>query len=77
MTTKLFDTKIFSDITIKCSDEKEIKAHRTVLACGSPVFEKILTTEMTEKKTNHIIVDDIDSITINILLIYTYTHYEN
>jgi speckle-type POZ protein len=65
---KYFDSSVFSDITIVCSDKKEIAAHRNILA-RSPVFEKMLTAETTNK----IVLDDINGDTMKELLRFIYT----
>jgi speckle-type POZ protein len=70
MVAKYFDSKVFSDITIVCSDKKEIPAHRIILA-RSPVFAKIFTTEVAKK----IVVEDIDSDTMKELLRFIYIGY--
>ena len=32
----------FTDVTLACEDGKQVEAHKVVLACSSPVFQKIL-----------------------------------
>jgi speckle-type POZ protein len=71
---RFFDSKDMSDVTFICSDEKEIPAHRYILAARSSVFHRMLTTDMMEKDLNKIEVDDIDSATMHELLRYIYTH---
>jgi hypothetical protein len=68
----LFDSKDFSDVTITCADEIEMQAHRCVLASSS-VFKTMLTTDMAEKKSNKILVDDIDGETMQEVLRFIYT----
>jgi hypothetical protein len=55
-----------------CSDEVEIAAHSCILGGRSSVFKSMLTTEMSEKKTSRIVVDDIDSNTMQQFLRYIY-----
>ena len=43
--TRLRTTGHFSDVTLVCEDGQHVKAHRTVLAATSPVFEAILSLE--------------------------------
>jgi speckle-type POZ protein len=38
----------FCDVVLVCSDKKEIKAHRCILAAHSEVFEKMMITPMSE-----------------------------
>merc|ERR1719186_1381258 len=39
---KLINDKHFTDVTLACEDNKQIKAHKVILSSSSPVFEKIL-----------------------------------
>jgi speckle-type POZ protein len=71
---KYFDSDIFSDITIVASDGKEIRAHRNIIATRSPVFERMLTSQMLESRTNQILVEDIDHQTMYEVLRYLYTN---
>ena len=32
----------FADVTLACEDGKQVEAHKWILACSSPVFQKIL-----------------------------------
>ena len=34
----------FADVTLACEDGKQVEAHKVILACSSPVFQKILTS---------------------------------
>ena len=38
----LREEKDFTDVTLACEDGKQVEAHKVVLACSSPVFQKIL-----------------------------------
>jgi speckle-type POZ protein len=69
---RFLNSKEFSDFTFICSDER-IPAHRNIIAGRSAVFDKMITTNMMEKKSNRIVVDDIDSTTMRELLRYIYT----
>jgi hypothetical protein len=70
---KFFDSDIYSDITIVASDGKEIRAHRSIIATRSPVFERKHLSQMLESRTNQILVDDIDHQTMYEVLRYLYT----
>lgn len=48
----MFDGEIFTDFEIKTSDKKVLKAHKSVLAVGSPFFFGMLTTDMKENNEN-------------------------
>ena len=39
----LFDQPDFSDVTLVCEDQKQILAHKAILASGSPFFKNILS----------------------------------
>ena len=72
----LLDDQLFNDLTIKCA-EKEFKAHKAVLASQSPVFKRMLMTNMTEKESNVIELSDIDPpwFSQSSLLIYIFWNY--
>ena len=40
--SSLFDQPDFSDVTLVCEDQKQILAHKVILASGSPFFKNIL-----------------------------------
>jgi speckle-type POZ protein len=61
-------SKDFSDVTLVSSDEKEIPAHRCILATRSPVFKA-----MVEKKSGVIVAEDIDGETMLEMLRFIYT----
>ena len=70
-TSLLTDTS-FSDVTIKCGDA-EFKAHKAILASQSPVFKKMLESDMKEQRTNVIEIYDVDQAVISDMLAYFYT----
>ena len=39
---KLRGDKEFTDVTLVCEDGQQIEAHKVILACSSPLFEKII-----------------------------------
>ena len=41
--SSLFDQPDFSDVTLVCEDQKQILAHKAILASGSPFFKNILS----------------------------------
>jgi len=53
----LYKDNSTADITIKCSDEGEIKVHSMLMMARSPVFHSMLTTEMKEKKEKIIVIE--------------------
>jgi len=49
----LWSSRAFTDFTIKCPD-RALQCHRAMLAAGSPVFESMLTSGMTESSTREV-----------------------
>ena len=68
----MFADEIFTDLTIKCGGE-EFKVHKAVLASQSPVFRRMLESDMKEQKTNVIEISDVDPMVMSDLLTYLYT----
>jgi hypothetical protein len=69
---ELYDNKLFTDFTIKCSDGVELKVHRVFLSQRSEYFSKLFTTEMLEKDKNFVEFSDIDSETMEQVLNFIY-----
>ena len=68
----MFADKLFTDLTIKCGGE-EFKVHKAVLASQSPVFRRMLESDMKEQRTSVIEISDTDPQVISNLLTYLYT----
>ena len=68
----MHEEKCFADIVIKCGDQ-EFKAHKAILASQSPVFNRMLETDMKERRENIIKMDCIDPNVVTNLLTYLYT----
>lgn len=68
----LFLTGALVDFDMKMNDGEILKAHKTVLIARSPVFFKMLTTDMQEAKMNSIEIPDFDSKTMKELLRFVY-----
>ena len=68
----MFADKLFTDLTIKCGEE-EFKVHKAVLASQSPVFRRMLESDMKEQRTSVIEISDTDPQVISDLLAYLYT----
>lgn len=68
----LHDDPLFADVTIKCGNV-EFKAHKAVLASQSPVFKKMLESDMKERKSGIIEISDIDCAVISSMRRYLYT----
>ena len=69
---ELYKTKKFSDVTFILKD-KEIKAHKCVLATCSPVFEAMFSRDMQEKRTNQATIDDIEENIFTEMIHFVYT----
>ena len=42
--TELFEDNMLADVTLVCSDDQQIKAHKVILGSSSPVFKNIFQT---------------------------------
>ena len=69
---KLLSDGLLADLTIKCGDS-EFKAHKAILASQSPVFRRMLESDMKEQRTNVIEISDVDQAVISDMLAYIYT----
>ncbi|XP_023314258.1 protein roadkill-like [Trichogramma pretiosum] len=70
---RMFLDEKFSDIKIRTASEKEIPAHRILLATESPVFEAMFTHDMMENKCQLVDMVDISYDTAVEMLRYIYT----
>jgi speckle-type POZ protein len=70
---KFFNSDVYSDFTIVCSDNVELPAHRCILAARTAVFEAVLRTCTMQGKTKKLTLNDIDSATMLEILRYIYT----
>ena len=61
-----------SDIQIKCQDET-FDAHQVILSARSPVFKRMLESDMVEKKRKVIIIKAINSDIVKEMLKFIYT----
>ena len=63
---------LFADFTLAVGD-KELKAHKVVLAARSPVFKKMIESPMQENRENRVEITDFDPKVVQELLTYIYT----
>ncbi|GBO39715.1 TD and POZ domain-containing protein 5 [Araneus ventricosus] len=70
--TTLYNDCLFCDTKLR-TDTETFPAHRSVLSARSPVFKKMLTTDMKEKAGECINVPDISSDTVRRMLKFLYT----
>ncbi len=68
----VFDEKTLSDISIECGGEV-FQAHRIILASQSPVFKRMLETDMKEKQEKEITIYDLDKEVVSDMLTFLYT----
>ena len=54
-------------------DENKIYCHKLILSMGSKVFNKMFTTDMEEKKSNDVFIEDVDIQTLKSLLSFMYS----
>ncbi|KAG8195422.1 hypothetical protein JTE90_013879 [Oedothorax gibbosus] len=67
----LYNSKMFSDFTLRVGDE-EFKAHKNILCARSSVFNTMLNCEMEEKLTNCVKITEFDPPTVTKMLDYIY-----
>lgn len=69
----LFDSRDDGgDFTITCGS-KELKAHRSILAAASPVFQAMISSDMVEGRTLSLVMTDADERDVLALLRFIYT----
>jgi len=69
---KFFLTKEMSDVQIKCGDQT-FDAHQSILSARSPVFSRMLQSEMKEKTSGRVILRDTSPDVVSELLSFIYT----
>ncbi len=67
----LLEDKLYADVTIKCG-ENNFQAHKAILASQSPVFNRMFESDMREKSSNVIEIEDIDSNVVSDMLTFLY-----
>jgi speckle-type POZ protein len=68
----MFENEILCDFELKMNDGVTLKTHKTVLVARSPVFHKMLTTDMKEAATSSVDVPDFGSKTMRKMLRFVY-----
>mmetsp|Transcript_31131 Transcript_31131/g.82850 ORF Transcript_31131/g.82850 Transcript_31131/m.82850 type:complete len:301 (-) Transcript_31131:137-1039(-) len=68
----MWKEKQFTDLVIVCAD-LEIRCHRAVVARGSPVFDRMLNSDMIEARTDKIEIKDAEPSSLSAMLEYFYT----
>lgn len=72
----LYEMDVISDLTIKCKSRK-FAVHRVVLCEISPVFLRMLQTDMKEAKTNEVVIKDIEEEVMEEMIRFVYTGKAN
>lgn len=72
----MMSDKFFEDFDIETSDKKVLKAHKKVLAFGSPYFYRMLTNDMKEAQTS-VKVPENSAVMVKILRFIYYHEVEN
>lgn len=67
----LFKTKNLSDVTITIED-KNIEAHKSILAARSPVFHAMFSSNMKENNEDKVNIEDIDYNVMEEMLYFIY-----
>ncbi|XP_062706599.1 speckle-type POZ protein-like [Aedes albopictus] len=63
----------YTDVTVVVG-ERQIRAHKVMLAAHSPVFEAMFRADMQESSQNVIKIDDFDFEVVREMLIYIYSY---
>ncbi|XP_043288142.1 uncharacterized protein [Venturia canescens] len=69
----MFDTKIFADVIFDFGNNKELFAHRAVLATQSEVFRAMFQSEIADKEISTVKIVDIQFEIFEVFLNYLYT----
>src|SRR4051812_38210423 len=70
---KLFQSNS-GDITIKLADDTELKLHRDIICVGNNFFDKILTSNFSEKDSKTIDMTNYDPVNIKAICKWLYTN---
>ncbi|XP_022079574.1 kelch-like protein 8 isoform X2 [Acanthaster planci] len=69
---ELYERRALCDVTLEVGTA-QLRCHRLVLACGSPYFRAMLTSEMRESREEVISIHDIDETSVEALVAFLYT----
>lgn len=70
---KMFGDRKFTDAVLRCAGA-ELRVHRAVLAAASPVFEKMLSSQMREAEQAAICIEEVGPEVVQAMLCHIYTH---
>ncbi|CAL1295606.1 unnamed protein product [Larinioides sclopetarius] len=68
----IYDDQSLTDLELK-TETKSFPAHKVWLCARSPVFKTMLSSDMREKNSNVIPIDDLEDDTVQQLLLFLYT----
>jgi len=69
---ELFNSKEMSDVQIRCEDQT-FDAHQLILSTRSPVFQRMFQTEMKEKKSGQVDIEDLKPEVVSEMLKFIYS----
>jgi len=72
LASHLWNERKFTDCTVVCGDRRW-QVHRAVLAKSSPVFERMLSVDMLEAKTQEISISICEPDAVEVMLCFAYT----
>ncbi|KAG8183886.1 hypothetical protein JTE90_009942 [Oedothorax gibbosus] len=71
---QLYRKKTFSDVIVNTDEDTSLSAHKNILAARSRVFEAMFERDQTvEGRSGAVAIDDVDSETMDRLLVYLYS----
>lgn len=68
----MYEDELLKDFELRCSDRKNLKCHKTILATQSPVFYAMLTNDLQEAREGFAEVPDFDSVLMTQVLRFIY-----
>ncbi|CAL1295578.1 unnamed protein product [Larinioides sclopetarius] len=68
----IYKNQLLTDVKLK-TNTKTFPAHKVLLCARSPVFSTMLSSDMREKNSNIILIDDLEDDTVQQLLMFLYT----
>ncbi|TKA79406.1 hypothetical protein B0A49_03345 [Cryomyces minteri] len=69
---RFFNSEQFTDVTVRCSDGQELKAHKIVLCCQSPVLAAACNGHFLEASSGVIDLEDDDAEAVRAMVHYLY-----
>lgn len=72
-TKLLWATQKWTDMTVVAEDGEPIPCHRAVLASASPVFDRMLSSQLLEARERHVRVGDVSSAVLHSFVAFMYT----